>query len=220
MLEPAKNRGIRKGREGEAKARQILSEVLRRGAVIVAARLVEGPRQIDRVLEEEGSQEGTLAGQDRQPLELLPVIRQPVPLGIAEEISGEDGRFGGAGNLLAEERGRFRFEGREIRERPIGWLLRVFFGGRGPHSRILSAKDPAGQRTRGAGCRGRGTTGTRRKSDVEVEGELGRVRPEPLRLDLFLELVLDPCPDHVLGEDVALEQKCVVLFERPERLFQ
>src|SRR5439155_9818831 len=57
-------------------------------------------------------------------------------------------------------------------------------------------------------------------SDVEVQRELHRSRPEPHRVQLLLHLVLEPGPDHVLGEDVALEQELVVALQLAERLLQ
>ncbi len=53
--------------------------------------------------------------------------------------------------------------------------------------------------------------------DVEVEGELPGMRAQPDGIHLVLPLVLDPGLDQVRGEDVALQQKVVVLLERVQR---
>src|SRR3954471_18142007 len=60
----------------------------------------------------------------------------------------------------------------------------------------------------------------RRRLNVEVEGELRRGRPQPHRVELALDLVVDPGLDDVFGEDVALEQEGVVLLQLAQRLLQ
>jgi hypothetical protein len=62
--------------------------------------------------------------------------------------------------------------------------------------------------------------------DVEVERELPRMRAQPNRINFVLPLVLDPCLDQVLGEDVAFEKECVIglqgiehFIERARKLF-
>src|SRR5438874_4120545 len=57
-------------------------------------------------------------------------------------------------------------------------------------------------------------------SDIEVERELHRRRPQPHRVQLLLHLGVDPRLDHVGGEHVALEQELVVPLQLPERLLQ
>src|SRR2546428_6620687 len=52
-----------------------------------------------------------------------------------------------------------------------------------------------------------------RHSDVEVEGELVRMRPQPNWIHLILPLVLEPRLDQVRREDVALQQEVVVLLQ-------
>src|SRR6266481_1324855 len=56
--------------------------------------------------------------------------------------------------------------------------------------------------------------------DVEVEGELGRGRAQADRIQLALDLVLDPGIDHVLGEDVAFEEELAVALQFVERFLQ
>src|ERR1700730_4362329 len=58
------------------------------------------------------------------------------------------------------------------------------------------------------------------ESDVEVQGELRRRRPQPHRVQLALDLVVDPRLDDVLGEDVALEQELVVLLQLAQGLLE
>src|SRR5207245_11447181 len=58
------------------------------------------------------------------------------------------------------------------------------------------------------------------RSNVEVERELRRGGPQPHRVQLLLDLVLDPGLDHVLGEDVALEQELVVLLQLAQGLLE
>src|ERR671925_1751500 len=55
-------------------------------------------------------------------------------------------------------------------------------------------------------------------SAVEVEGELGRVRPQPDRVHLVLALVGDPRPDQVVREHPARGQELVVALEGVESL--
>src|SRR5256885_4450721 len=47
----------------------------------------------------------------------------------------------------------------------------------------------------------------RRRSDVEVQGELERSRAQAHRVELALDLVVDPGLDDVPGEDVSLEEE-------------
>src|SRR5258705_2959826 len=62
--------------------------------------------------------------------------------------------------------------------------------------------------------------GSGRGSNVEVQGELVRVRAQTHRIDLVLPLVVDPHPDVVLCEHVPLEQEVVILLEVIERLVE
>src|SRR5882672_9229630 len=55
--------------------------------------------------------------------------------------------------------------------------------------------------------------GSPRRSNVEVERELPRVRPQADGVDLVLALVLDPALDEVGREDVTLEEPVVALLE-------
>src|SRR5205823_5542504 len=56
--------------------------------------------------------------------------------------------------------------------------------------------------------------------DIEVQRELRRGRPQPDRVQLLLDLVLDPGLDHVLGEDVALEEELVILLQLTQRFLE
>src|SRR5947207_3416506 len=58
------------------------------------------------------------------------------------------------------------------------------------------------------------------RSNVEVKGELVRVRTQLHRLELLLALVLEPRFDQVFGEDSTLEQELVVGFERVQHFLQ
>src|SRR5204862_3335093 len=58
----------------------------------------------------------------------------------------------------------------------------------------------------------------RTSSAVVVEGELGRMRPQPHDVDLVFPLVIDPGADQLLAEDAAREQELVVGFKCRERL--
>src|SRR5512144_1543851 len=53
----------------------------------------------------------------------------------------------------------------------------------------------------------------RQRLDVVVEGELVRMRTQPDWIHLVRALGLDPSLDEVGREDVALEQKLVILLE-------
>ena len=56
--------------------------------------------------------------------------------------------------------------------------------------------------------------------NVVIEMELVRMRAQPDGIDLLVTLVAEPCFDHVLGENVAAQQKGVISFERIQRLLQ
>src|SRR3990172_4094464 len=49
--------------------------------------------------------------------------------------------------------------------------------------------------------------------DIEIKGKLIGVRSHPHGIDLFLAFVLQPGLDHILGKDVPLEQKIMVLLQ-------
>src|SRR5262245_16065194 len=57
-------------------------------------------------------------------------------------------------------------------------------------------------------------------SAVVVEGEFGRVRPQPDDVGLVLALVLDPGPDQLVAEHAAGRQEVVIVLERGECLFE
>src|SRR5207249_8138463 len=59
-------------------------------------------------------------------------------------------------------------------------------------------------------------TAATRPSDVRVQRELPRMRPQPDGIHLVLALVVDPRLDEVRGEDLSLEQERVVLLEGVE----
>src|SRR5262245_44345421 len=61
--------------------------------------------------------------------------------------------------------------------------------------------------------RGPGSLPSGPRSDVEVERELPRMRPQADRVDLVLALVVDPGLDEVTREHVALEQERMVVLE-------
>ena len=50
-------------------------------------------------------------------------------------------------------------------------------------------------------------------SDIEIEEELVRVRPHSQSIDLIFPLVADPRLYHILGEDITLEKKLMILFQ-------
>src|SRR4029450_4335318 len=50
--------------------------------------------------------------------------------------------------------------------------------------------------------------------DVVIEMELVRMRAQPDGIDLLVPLVAEPGFDHVLGENIAAQQKGVIGFER------
>src|SRR6516165_3636958 len=56
--------------------------------------------------------------------------------------------------------------------------------------------------------------------NVEVQGELVRVRAQLNRFELFLVLIGYPGLDQVFGEYAALEQELVILLECMKNLFQ
>src|SRR5262245_52636698 len=56
--------------------------------------------------------------------------------------------------------------------------------------------------------------------NVVIEVELVRVGAQRDRIHLFFPLVTDPSFDHILGEDVALDQKCMIGLQRVECLLQ
>src|SRR5215212_878567 len=58
------------------------------------------------------------------------------------------------------------------------------------------------------------------RSEVVIEVELVRVRPESHRVELMLSLVLDPRVDHVLGEHAALEEPLVIRLEGVEDVLE
>src|SRR6267378_8463892 len=66
----------------------------------------------------------------------------------------------------------------------------------------------------------RGAAPSNGGSDIEVERELHRRRPQPHRVQLLLHLVLEPGVDHVLGENVALEHELMVPLQLVERLLE
>src|SRR3990172_5654729 len=56
--------------------------------------------------------------------------------------------------------------------------------------------------------------------DIEIKGQLIGVRSHPHGIDLFLTFVLQPGLYYILGKDVPLEQKIMVLLQGVERLLQ
>src|SRR5207248_600351 len=54
-------------------------------------------------------------------------------------------------------------------------------------------------------------------STVVVKGELHRMRPQAYDVDLVLALPVDPRPDELFAEHVALREERVVGLERVER---
>src|SRR5262249_32021813 len=56
--------------------------------------------------------------------------------------------------------------------------------------------------------------------DVVIERELIRMRTQPDGVDFLLALVPDPGADDVAGEDVALQQELMVLFEGIQRFVE
>src|SRR6266550_4589862 len=56
--------------------------------------------------------------------------------------------------------------------------------------------------------------------NVVIEMELVRMRTQPDGIDLLVPLVAEPGFDHVLGENIAAQQKGVIGFERIKRLLQ
>src|SRR5580698_9413065 len=74
--------------------------------------------------------------------------------------------------------------------------------------------------TPGWGARGERPRSPRTRSNVEVEVELVRRRAHPDRIELLVPLEIDPLGERVLGEDVALDQKLVVLLDRVERFLE
>ena len=57
-------------------------------------------------------------------------------------------------------------------------------------------------------------------SNVVVERELVRMRPQPDRLGFRFPLVIDESLEQFLGENIALEQELMVLFEAAQRFFE
>ena len=59
-----------------------------------------------------------------------------------------------------------------------------------------------------------------RDSNVVVQMKLVRVRAQADLVDLLLVFVLDVHVEHVAGEDVALQEKLVILVELGKRFFE
>ena len=58
------------------------------------------------------------------------------------------------------------------------------------------------------------------KLNVVVHRELERMRPQPQRLNLALTFVIDPSFDQLRSENIALQQKLVVVFQRVQRVIE
>ena len=56
--------------------------------------------------------------------------------------------------------------------------------------------------------------------NIVIEMELVRMRAQPDGIDLLIPLVAEPGFDHVLGENVAAQQKGVIGFKRIKRLLR
>src|SRR5437773_6626871 len=54
--------------------------------------------------------------------------------------------------------------------------------------------------------------------NVVIQGEFVRMRPQPHRVGFILALVIDERLDQFFGENVALQQESVVVFQTAQRL--
>src|SRR6478672_9232222 len=65
-----------------------------------------------------------------------------------------------------------------------------------------------------------GATNESRRLRIKIEAKLIRMRPQADSVNLVPPLVLDPGFNDVGGEDVALQQKLAIAFQRRERFVE